>query len=546
MSYKKFKNKKHHSRHTHDFANIPQANIERSSFDRSHGHKTTFKVGQLIPVYVDEVLPGDTFNLRMTAFARLATPIFPIMDNIYMDTHFFSVPNRLVWDNWKKFNGERVNPHDSPNFTIPVLVPDAINGFSPKGVADYFGMPSGKVYNPSALFHRAYRLIWNEWYRDENLQDSLAIALDDGPDHVNTADSDDILYRNKQKDYFTGCLPWPQKGNSPPIGLSGYAPVELIPGSFGHPEIGGFQYGDGTPIETLHTIQSDTSGDLKFENEERWGVYDPQGTLHTNLNGATGITINALREAFQIQRLLERDARGGTRYTEIVKSHFGVSSPDSRLQRPEYLGGSSDMINISPVAQTSGTDVNVSPQGNLAATGTVTIHGAGFTKSFTEHSIVIGLVSVRVDLTYQQGLNRMFSRQTRFDFYWPALSHLGEQAVLRKEIHLLGTAGDDSDDTVFGYQERYAEYRYKPSIITGLFRSGHDTSLDAWHLSEYWSSITAPILSEEFISCGSGNIPLNRAIAVSGEDQFIFDSHIKLRCARPMPAYSVPGLIDHF
>jgi hypothetical protein len=510
----------------HQFSEVPKATIERSSFDRSHGVKTTFDAGYLIPVLTDEALPGDTFNLNMTAFARMATPIFPIMDNVYMDTHFFAVPVRLIWDNWKKFNGEQVDPGDSIDYTVPTMTAPGA-GYSNETLHDYFGIPTAVGgLEHSSLWHRAYNLIYNEWFRDQNLQDSVQVDKGDGPD---TYTNYTLLKRGKRHDYFTSCLPWPQKGDSVnlPLGLS--APVAHDGDSTGigvdilAPNIGSGQYrlySGNANLETDDTLAGASSA-----------------TLYTDLSDATAATINQLREAFQIQKLLERDARGGTRYTEIVKSHFGVTSPDARLQRPEYLGGGSTPVNVTPIEQTSSTDAT-SPQGNLAAMATASITNHGFTKSFTEHCVILGLVSVRADLTYQQGLNRMFSRQTRYDFYWPALSHIGEQAVLNKEIYAQGTSADDN---VFGYQERYAEYRYKPSMITGKFRSNDAQSLDAWHLSQEFSSL--PGLNSTFIE---ENPPLDRVIAVPSEPHFIFDSYISMKCARPMPVYSVPGKIDHF
>lgn len=512
----------------HTFSQVPKADIPRSSFDRTHGYKTTFDAGYLIPFLVDEALPGDTFKVNVHALARLATPIVPIMDNMYLDTQYFSVPIRLVWDNWQRFNGEQKNPGDSTDYTIPQI--ESGSGWTANSLEDYFGLSVDVAgLSVSSLFHRAYNLIWNEWYRDQNLQDSVPVPTGDGPDPKTDFK---LLRRGKRHDYFTSSLPWPQKGPGVTIPLGTTAPV--------------LSTGD-TPV----FFNSATSDLLELQARSDQHIYasNPQGgngslkwqetALEADLSNATAATINSLRQAFQIQKIFERDARGGTRYTELIKSHFGVTSPDARLQRPEYLGGGSTPINITPVPQYSPTGTYAeTPQGNLAGFGTVHLSN-GFVSSFTEHCLIIGLMSVRADLTYQQGLNRMWSRKTRFDFYWPALSHIGEQAVLQKEIFASGDPLED--DKVFGYQERYAEYRYKPSQITGEFRSSYPQSLDSWHLSQEFAN--APVLDETFIV---ENPPVDRVIAVPSEPHFLFDSYIQMRCSRPMPVYGVPGLIDHF
>jgi len=508
---------------THKFSELPRVGTPRSSFNRSHGLKTTFDADDLVPIFADEVIPGDTINLDLTAFARMATPINPIMDNMFMDTFFFEVPYRLIWDNSKKFFGEQTNPGDSIDYTVPIINSDA-TGYANQSIHDYFGLPTQVLnsYEHSALWHRAYNLIWNEWFRDQNLQNSLAVSTGDGPD-LYTGYT--LQKRGKRHDYFTSCLPWPQKGDSVSIPLGSSATI----------------YTDGAANSTLSIYSSVQSNDVEIDTattDALVGSTGQPGTskLYADLTSATAATINELRQAFQVQKLLERDARGGTRYKEIILNHFGVTSPDARQMRPVYLGGGSSPVNVTPIAQNS--ESGITPQGNLAAFATAGLHNHGFTKSFTEHSVIIGLVNVRADLTYQQGLERMFSRSTRYDFYWPTLAQIGEQSVLNKEIFTTGLA---ADETVFGYQERYAEMRYKASKITGKFRSNDAASLDPWHLSEEFSS--APSLNSTFIQ---STTPLDRAIAVPAEPHFIFDGYFDMKHVRPMPLYGVPGMIDHF
>lgn len=530
---------------SHRFSEVPKANIPRSKFNRNHGYKTTFDEGYLIPVFLDEALPGDTFNLRMTALTRLATPLFPVMDNMYLDSFFFSVPIRLIWDNWERFNGAQTDPGDSTDYLVPTIS-TAGSGRSPLTIWDYFGLPTTDNFseplspgNVSSLPFRAYNLIWNEWFRDQNIQDSLPVPRGDGPDVLGANFS--LQRRGKRHDYFTSALPWPQKGPSVPLPLGDESPVNLVlSGPSTPPQLLVRQPGDPATGVVIGSSNFGEEGILATGTGvigDDYAYLDPNGTYVADLSDATAATINQLRQAFQVQRMFERDARGGTRYTEIILSHFGVQSPDARLQRPEYLGGGSTPINITPIPATATAD-DV-PQGNLAGVGMGVVNGHGFNKSFTEHCIVIGLVSVRADLTYQQGIDRMWSRRTRFDFYWPSLAHLGEQAILRKEIY--ATSNDEENDIVFGYQERFAEYRYKPSRITGAFRSSHPQSLDAWHLSQYFES--PPVLGPTFIE---ERPPIERIISVPSEPHFLFDSYFNFTCARPMPVYSVPGLIDHF
>jgi hypothetical protein len=543
------------------FAMIPQANIRRSVFDRSHVYKTTFNEGQLIPYFVDEVIPGDTFTLNPVEFCRLATPVVPFMDNIYIESFFFFVPSRLVYDKWVNLCGEQENPEDSTDYLVPTV---SLTGDMTNKLPDYMGIAcaSGTFNNVSVncLPFRSYWLIWNEWFRDENLQKSVKISKGETntvlePMGQSTANPNyglpsgvinwyDPAPRGKRYDYFTGALPWPQKGPAVDLALGGSANVVSSNVDISNLPLGTIY--DTSRNSVYPIIASSPASGLANDSYVRSTPYDDsKGTikaaslsgLSVDLTSASAVTINSLRQAFMLQRYYEIDARGGTRYTEKLQAHFGVTNPDARLQRPEFLGSHSSMMNINPVTQTSSTD-STTPQGNLAAYGLNAQRYHAFTKSFSEFGYVIGLINVRADLTYQQGVNRMWLRSDVLDFYWPSFAHLGEQTIENIEIYC---QGNDADKKVFGYQERYAEYRYKPSLITGQFRSTYKEPLDIWHLSQKFASL--PTLSDEFIQ---DHPPISRVVAVPSYPHFLLDVKFNLKCIRPMPMYGIPGMMGHF
>lgn len=571
----------------HRFSDAPAMYMRRTKFDRSHVYKTTFDAGKLIPVFVDEVLPGDTTRMSVNYFARLATPIKPIMDNIYLDWFFFFVPNRLVWDHWQNFCFEQEDPDDKTDYVIPTV---AATGNSENAYIgslwDYFGLPintSNNISGINALPFRAVYLIWDEWFRDENLQKSVKIqkgdtneVLDasrssDQPSWVFSSDTNIVPGfacppRGKRHDYFTSALPWTQKGPGVSIGLAGTASIVnpsplsdyfLTSNSNQLAAVNAYggEYSDSGGKRITYGSDTITFNRFSDSNWSTVGGFAGNTSSNVNVNAYSGsnlltkgsyvdldsssiFTINSLRTAFQMQKFYERLARGGSRYTEVLRSFFGVVSPDARLQRPEFLGSFTKMVNVNPIAQTSATD-NTSPQGNLSAYGVTASKFHGFTKSFVEHGYIIGFVCARADLTYQQGINKMWLRSTVYDFYWPTFAHLGEQAIELRELYAQGTA---DDKTVFGYQERYAEYRYKPSQITGKFRSSVvDGSLDKWHLSQFFSN--APTLNDEFIT---EKPPIDRIVAVTSEPQFLLDVGFRYTTIRPMPMFGTPGLVDHF
>ena len=536
----------------YNFAQNPQVGVSRSRFQRNSDNKTTFNTGDLIPIYLDEVLPGDTHQIDVACVMRMATPIFPVMDNAFCDFYFFFVPNRLLWEHWKEFMGENKETSWTPKteYSVPQVTAPA-GGWAEGTLADYLGLPT-KVegISVSALPGRAYGLIYNEWFRNQNVTQPTLVEVTDATtagknDGSATNDSAITLAKPlkaaKVFDYYTGALPEPQKGEPITVPLSGNAPINL------------YNKNDEILYSKVRLTTNGTYTDSKYKeltgdksvgspitlmlSDNPVGEAAETAYLRADLTSVTAATINQLRQAFQIQKLLEKDARGGTRYREVLREHFGVISPDSRMQIPEYLGGYRLPINVSQVIQTSSSD-DTSPLGNTAALSVTTMNKPMFTKSFTEHGFIMGLAVVRTDQTYQQGIERMWSRKGRYDYYWPVLANIGEQAILNKEIY---AQGNTTDEEAFGYQEAWADYRYKPSKVTALFRSNAQQSLDAWHYAQDYNAL--PTLSTAWME--QTDTEMKRTLAVQSQPDFIADYYFMNKTTRCMPVYSIPGLIDH-
>lgn len=532
---------------SHFALNPTDIDISRSKFDRNSSVKFSANVGEIVPFYVDEVLPGDTFQIQTSLLVRLQTLVAPIMDNVYLDTYYFFVPARLTWDHWKQFNGENTESKWIPQtqYSIPqITAPEG--GWQIGTIADYMGIPTGiSGLSVNALPFRAYALIMNEWFRDENNLDYLDIPTGDstvagvntGTFVTDVAKGGKPYIAVKYHDYFTSALPSPQKGPDVGIGLTGNLPI------YGNGDALGFH---APGWNTVLAMRFSTSGSVTTpQAPSNAYVNIPskesgyKSNIYGDLSGVTSVTVNALRLAFATQKMYEKDARGGSRYVEMIKSHFGVTSPDARQQRPEYLGGDHIPVSINQVIQTSG-EIGNTPQGNVAGYSVTSDVSGEFIKSFTEHGYVIGVCVMRYDHTYQQGLERMWSRRTRTDFYLPVFANLGEQPILNKEIYAQGT---DVDDEIFGYQEAWAEYRYKPSRVAGEMRSSASTSLDVWHLGDEYSSL--PVLQSAWIQEDKSNLDRALQVTSSVSNQYFGDFYIRCTTTRPMPLYSIPGLIDH-
>lgn len=531
------------------YAQVPHAEIRRAKFQRDFNLLTTMNEGDLVPIYLDEVLPADTFKINLNALVRMATPLYPVMDNAYMDFYFFFVPARLLWKHFQNLMGQNDSTFwaETTEYTTPVTTAPE-GGWKVGTLADYFGIPTGvSGLKVNSLPFRAYAKVWNEWFRDENLQQPVTQSMDDTTTTgVNTgtnlsdAEAGGLpLKVCKYKDYFTSCLPSPQKATEPvTIPLTGNAPIKGYKDEGRTNPVTGETntfYSIG-PAEAGEKVQVGQIGADKQGLAMYWGKNGSLTYLGAELGKITGATINELRQAIAVQHIFERDARTGTRYKEILKGAWGVTSPDARLDRSEYIGGHRMPINVNQVIQTSSTD-STSPQGNTGAYSMTTLSRNMCTYSATEHGYVLGLAAIRVDHSYQQGLSRLWTRNTRFSYYDPMLANLGEQAVLNQEIY---AQGKPQDEEVFGYQEAWADYRYRTNMVTSEMRSTYKQTLDAWHYADKYDAL--PTLSSSWIKEGTENIDRTLAVQSSNSHQFICNFYYEQAWTRPMPIYSVPGI----